>query len=57
MKKKIGVPMEKDSKKAPPHATEHAKVQSRPIAQYLKKSAVKELAKPPEFPQLATTGK
>lgn len=49
--------MEKDSKKAPPHATEHAKVQSRPIAQYLKKSAVKELAKPPEFPQLATTGK
>jgi hypothetical protein len=45
------------SKKTSPHTKEHVKVQSHPIAQYLKKSAAKELAKPPEFPRLAHSGK
>jgi hypothetical protein len=49
--------MKTKSKKASPHTKEHVKVQSHPISQYLKKSAAKELAKPPEFPQLAHTGK
>jgi hypothetical protein len=49
--------MNTKSKKASHHAKEHTKVQSHPISQYLKKSAAKELAKPPEFPRLATTGK
>jgi hypothetical protein len=49
--------MKMKSKKASPHAKEHAKVQSVPISQYLKKSAAKELAKPPEFPRLVHSGK
>jgi len=49
--------MKTESKKASRHTKGHVKVQSHPISQYLKKSAAKELANPPEFPQLAHSGK
>jgi hypothetical protein len=52
-----GVRMATDSKKVPRPSEEHVRVQSHPIEKYLKTSAAKELAKPPKFPQLVSSGK
>ncbi|MEA2329458.1 MAG: hypothetical protein QOE68_4417 [Thermoanaerobaculia bacterium] len=49
--------MGSNSKKASQASGEHVRVQSQPIKKFLQKSAVEELAKPPEFPRLVSSGK